>query len=94
MMNDKGNKMMYEVELILEAQKAQLTKPTLACVNSESAFVAQRLRDAGHTDLASRYWSYVCGCGKDFGDEVAENEKKLKEIDNGFVMPSWGTYGT
>lgn len=85
---------MNEVELILAAQKAQLANPTRACVNSESAFVAQRLRDAGHSDLAKRYWSYVCRCGAGFGAEVEENEKKLKEIDNGFVMPEWGTKGT
>lgn len=87
--------MMNEIELIIEAQEAQLAKPTRACVNSESAFVAQRLRDAGHHDLAKRYWNYVCRCGKDeFGDVVRANEEKLKEIDRGFVMPDWGTKGT
>lgn len=85
---------MNEIELILEAQRAQIAKPTRACVNSESAFVAQRLRDAGHIDLAKRYWNSVCSRRADFGEEVAENEKILKKIDSGFVMPDWGTYGT
>jgi hypothetical protein len=86
---------MTEVELIIEAQEAQLAKPTRACVNSESAFVAQRLRDAGHTDLAKRYWSMVCSSSKNvFGEVVRANEEKLKQIDNGFVMPAWGTKGT
>lgn len=87
--------MMNEIELIIEAQEAQLAKPTRACVNSESAFVAQRLRDAGHLDLAKRYWSMACSSSKSaFGEVVRANEEKLKQIDNGFVMPDWGTKGT
>jgi hypothetical protein len=90
-----NNLMMNEIDLIIEAQEAQLAKPTRACVNSESAFVAQRLRDAGHVDLAKRYWSFVCSSNKDlFGEVVRANEEKLKEIDRGFVMPEWGTKGT
>jgi hypothetical protein len=88
--------MKNEISLIIEAQEAQLAKPTRACVNSESAFVAQRLRDAGHVDLAKTYWSnVVCSSKKDFfGPIVAENELKLKEIDKGFTMPEWGYKGT
>lgn len=80
---------------VIAAQKLQLEKPARACVNSESAFVAQRLDEWGFKELSKQYWSFVCG-GKDpgFNNEVKENEKKLKEIDKGFTMPSWGTYGT
>lgn len=82
-------------DIVIAAQRAQLEKPTRACVNSEAAFVAQRLRDQGFNELSKQYWNFVCG-GKDpgFSDEVKENEKKLKEIDKGFTMPEWGTYGT
>lgn len=82
-------------ELVIAAQLAQLEKPTRACVNSESAFVSQRLRDQGFITLSKQYWSFVCG-GKDpgFNDEVKENEKKMKVIDREFTMPAWGTYGT
>ena len=83
-------------KIIAEAQRKQLEKPTRAVVNSESAFVAQRLRDEGHVDVSKKYWSWVCG-GKSpdvFGEEVYELEMKLKEIDAGVSMPSWGTYGT
>lgn len=81
--------------IVIAAQRAQLENPTRACVNSESAFVQQRLCDQGFNELAKQYWSFVCG-GKDpgFSDEVKENEKKLKMIDKQFEMPSWGTYGT
>jgi hypothetical protein len=82
-------------DIVIAAQRAQLEKPTRACVNSEAAFVADRLRAQGFNELAKQYWNFVCG-GKDpgFSDEVKENEKKLKEIDKGFTMPDWGTYGT
>ena len=82
-------------DIVIAAQRAQLEKPARACVNSESAFVAQRLSDQGFNELSKQYWSFVCG-GKDpgFNDEVKENQKKLKEIDQGFTMPAWGTYGT
>ena len=82
-------------EVVTAAQRAQLENPTRACVNPESAFVAQRLRDQGFHELSKQYWSFVCG-GKDpgFNDEVKENENKLKKIDREFDMPSWGTYGT
>lgn len=81
--------------IVIAAQLVQLENPTRACVNSESAFVAQRLRDQGFNELSKQYWSFVCG-GKDpgFSDEVKENQKKLKMIDKQFEMPAWGTYGT
>lgn len=82
-------------QIVIAAQTAQLENPTKACVNSESAFVAQRLRDQGFNELAKQYWSFVCG-GKDpgFSDVVKENEKKLKVIDKQFEMPEWGYKGT
>ena len=33
-------------QILIEAMKTQLEKPTRACVNSEACFVAQRLRDS------------------------------------------------
>ena len=88
--------MKNEIELIIEAQEAQLANPARACVNSESAFVKQRLAQAGHTDLAKRYWNIVvCSSAKDFfGPIVKANEEKLTLIDRGFTMPEWGTKGT
>lgn len=95
------NKGMNEIELnvrnvVAEAQRAQLEKPTRAVVNGESAFVAQRLRNDGYTGVAARYWSWACGHEnrEEFGDEVYELQMKLNEIDKGVSMPSWGTYGT
>lgn len=82
--------------LVAAAQKAQLDKPTRAVVNSESAFVMDRLNNAGQSALARRYWSWSCGAKNrtEFGDEVYELEMKLREIDKTVSMPSWGTYGT
>jgi hypothetical protein len=86
------------ITFILEAQEAQLANPTRACVNSESAFVADRLRSMGHKELAKTYWSWVCSFRSTdslkFGWKVYDNELKLKQIDAGFTMPEWGYKGT
>lgn len=83
-------------QILIEAMKAQLEKPTRAIVNGEASFVAQRLRDSGYRDVAARYWYWVC-CKMDvdeFGEEVYNLQVELNKIDKEFVMPSWGTYGT
>lgn len=88
--------------IIAEAQRKQIEKPTRACVNSEAAFVAQRLRNEGYVEISAAYWSWTCAFaslgeqqGPDrFGQEVFELQKQLRAIDAGFNMPSWGTYGT
>ncbi len=81
--------------IVIAAQEAQLQKPTRACVNSEAAFVAQRIRDQGYHALSKQYWSFVCSGSKfGFNEQIIENEKKLKAIDKQFTMPDWGTYGT
>lgn len=83
-------------KVITEAIKAQIQKPTHAIVNSEAAFVAQRLRNDGYTGVAARYWSWSCGHEnrEEFGDEIYELQMQLNEIDRGVSMPAWGTYGT
>lgn len=89
-------------EIIFAAQEAQLLKPTRACVNPESAFVADRLREQGYDELAKSYWSWVCSSPernpveavKAFGVECYEQYVKLREIDKGFTMPEWGYKGT
>lgn len=83
-------------KVVADAIKAQIQKPTRAIVNSEAAFVAQRLRNDGYTGVAARYWSWSCGHEnrEEFGDEIYELQMQLKEIDRGVSMPAWGTYGT
>lgn len=83
-------------QILIEAMKAQLEKPTRACSNNESSFVAYRLRKSGYPRVAERYWAWTCGPEnrEEFGDEIYELQMKLKEIDREFVMPDWGTYGT
>lgn len=88
--------------IVAEAQRKQLEKPTRAVVNSEAAFVAQRLRNEGYTGIAARYWSWTCKSAssdpvrgpEEFGQEVYDLQMKLKGIDMGCEMPAWGTYGT
>lgn len=82
-----------DLALIKQAQSEQIANPTRAGVNSESAFVYNRLISV-NVNLATRYWNHVCRREK-FGDEVADNnEYTLKCIDNGIELPTWATYGT
>lgn len=83
-------------KVVAEAIKAQIQKPTRAVVNSEAAFVAQRLRNDGYAGVAARYWSWSCGHEnrEEFGDEIYELQMQLNEIDCSVSMPAWGTYGT
>jgi len=89
-------------KIVFDAQAEQLANPARACVNSESAFVTDRIRAAGYGDLAKSYWSWVCSSPernpeqavKAFGVECYEQYVKLREIDKGFTMPEWGYKGT
>jgi hypothetical protein len=86
---------MSEMHMVItDAIRAQLAKPARAVVNSESAFVAQRLRDAGEHDAARLYWNYVCSSKKTqpFGQEVADLQAQLDALDSG-LDSSW-TRGT
>lgn len=86
-----------KINILIEAMKAQVANPTRAVVNSESAFVAQRVRNAGEAELSSKYWSWVCSRWETnpiFGEEVLELQRQLQAIDSKVTMPSWGTYGT
>lgn len=88
--------------IVFEAQASQLANPAQACVNSESAFVSDKIRDAGHPELAKSYWSWVCSSPERdpvkaveaFGVEVYEQYIQLRAIDKGFTMPEWGYKGT
>ena len=89
-------------KIVYEAQAAQLLAPARACVNSEAAFVADRIRDAGHAELSKSYWSWVCSSPerdpvqavKAFGVECYDQYVQLRTIDKGCVMPEWGYKGT
>lgn len=85
------------IQVLIEVMKEQIAKPTRAVVNSESAFVKDKLNQRGETDLAKQYWNWICCAGRDtpmFGDEVMELQKQLNAIDKKSTMPAWGTYGT
>jgi len=83
------------IKQIIEAQEAQLAKPARACVNSESSFVAQRLRQSGFAEAAKLYWNWVTTDKRAITDvKVIELEAALKVIDSHFTMPDWGCRGT
>lgn len=84
------------MQVLIEAMKAQLAKPARAVVNSESAFVKDRISMAGEPELARQYWNWVCSGRKTpiFGEEVFTLQQQLDAIDKGVTMPDWGTYGT
>lgn len=89
-------------KIVFDAQATQLLNPAKACVNSEAAFVTDRIRAAGYDELAKSYWSWVCSSPerdpvnavKAFGVECYEQYIQLRAIDKGFTMPEWGYKGT
>ena len=88
---------MSEVEVLIEVMKEQLAKPCKAVVNSEAAFVSDKLRKRGEADLAKKYWSWTCSSWEKnpmFGEEVQRLQEQLRDIDKSVSMPAWGTYGT
>jgi len=83
--------------IVLKAIAAQIEKPARAIVNSESAFVSDRIRDEGYPEVAREYWNWVCsGCETaKFGEDVMAAQDVLKQIGSRTSsMPNWGTYGT
>lgn len=86
-------------EALKMALKAQILKPARAVVNSEAAFVKDRLNKAGEFESAKIYWNYVCsrhlgGIPSWSDDEIEQMQDDLNMIDKGQTMPAWGTYGT
>ena len=90
---------MTDIEIIIEAQAAQLAKPARAVVNSECAFVKDRIAYIyDRPDLAKEYWNWVCseasrGCVR-YGREALEQYVALRVIDSRASMPEWGYKGT
>jgi hypothetical protein len=88
---------MNKIEILIEELTAQLAKPARAVVNSECAFVMDRLNTRGERDLAKEYWSWTCGSWeKDprYGEQVQELQAALRAIDKSITMPEWGIRGT
>lgn len=85
------------ITVLLEVLQEQIAKPNRAVVNSESAFVKDKLNQRGEPELAKAYWNWVCSSGRDlpmFGPEALEFQRQLNAIDKQSTMPDWGTYGT
>lgn len=82
---------------LIAAMTAQLNQPNRSVVNSECAFVVDRLNKMGESSLGKEYWSWTCSdwqSNPKFGDTVHSLQTQLRAIDKQSTMPSWGTYGT
>lgn len=80
-------------QAICEAIQQQIDNPAHSIVNSESAFVRDRLVNAGLTEEAKWYWNCHCGSSKFDVPEVAELHRQLVVAD-WQAMPVWGRSGT
>jgi hypothetical protein len=88
---------MNQIEILIEEMKIQLAKPARAVVNSECAFVVDRLNARGECGLAKEYWSWTCSSWEQnpkYGPEVQELQTQLRAIDKQYTMPEWGYKGT
>lgn len=86
-----------DLSILAEVLQAQVDKPTRAVVNSESAFVYNKLRKLNHIKLADQYWGWVCSYPRTslfFDDKIDKLQSDLDKIDKKITMPTWGTYGT
>jgi hypothetical protein len=88
--------MSENIEMLARLIKWQIAEPARAVVNSEAAFVKNKLEVLGEVALAKQYWSWVCSGAKPgyFPAEIDTLQSELKKIDAGVSMPAWGTYGT
>lgn len=85
-------------EIIVAAMKAQLQNLAKAGVNSESAFVRDRIiNEYNEPELAKAYWSWVCSHFESdpmrFGWNVYDLQTQLN-MHSTWTMPAWGMYGT
>lgn len=85
-------------EIIVAAMKAQLQNLAKAGVNTESAFVRDRIiYEYDEPKLAKAYWSWVCNEFESdpmrFGWNVYDLQTQLN-MHNTWTMPAWGMYGT
>ena len=73
-----------DTKLLKSVLKEQIANPCKAIVNSESAFVKDKLIKAGHDNLANAYWKWVC-MGKaynpGFNTDIVELQNQLNQID-------------
>lgn len=75
-----------DIGILKSVLKEQIAKPCKAIVNSESAFVQDKLLKAGQPDLASAYWKWVCtglnaANNPGFDEEIVELQNQLNQID-------------
>ena len=75
-----------DIEILRSVLKDQIAKPCKAIVNSESAFVQDKLLKAGQHALASAYWKWVCTGlntvhNPGFDSDIIDLQNQLNQID-------------
>lgn len=77
--------------LLKQLIQDHINKPVNTGVNSESAFICDKLRSHGENALATEYWHLTCNMSKhDWPLEILELHNQLPKHN----IPFWGTYGT
>jgi hypothetical protein len=87
----------YELDKLREVLKEHIKNPRRGIVNSEHAFVAQKLFDLKMFTAALAYWHWITMHRKEvdyFPADILDLIAKLDEIDLKTTIPQWGTYGT
>lgn len=79
-------------DALLDAMRQQIANPARAVVNSESAFIKDRLNNAGEFQLARAYWNWLC-CGRPdtlvftSDPEFIDLQSLLDALDAQYAMP-------
>lgn len=88
------------MDTIINAIKAQLASPRRAGINSEAAFVRERIEMEAGEILARRYWNWAISmaawraANPVFGELAVTLQLQLDAIDDSTSLPDWATYGT
>lgn len=73
-----------DIEILRSVLKDQIVKPCKAIINSESAFVQEKLVKAKQPVLANAYWNWVCSNYSNnpgFDLNIVELQNQLNQID-------------
>jgi hypothetical protein len=73
-----------DIEILRSVLKEQIAKPCKAVINSEAAFVQEKLFKARQPALANAYWNWVCSNYSNnpgFDTNIVELQNQLNHID-------------
>lgn len=79
---------------IVSAQLEQYANPKRSVVNSEHAFVVDKLRNIGLHNEAQLYWTHICNRRQSIDDPEINRLVVLLDGLSQCNMPQWGIKGT